>query len=65
MFSDCSSLSSMTVAFTAWPATVRTLDWIENVAQTGEFRCPTALGTDETITRGVSYCPDDWTVVNY
>ena len=26
--------------------------------------CPTALGTNETITRGVTYCPEGWTVIN-
>lgn len=26
--------------------------------------CPTALGTNATITRGVSACPEGWTVIN-
>ena len=26
--------------------------------------CPTALGTNATITRGTNACPEGWTVVN-
>ena len=29
------------------------------------FTCPTALGTESTIDRGVAKCPSNWTVVNY
>jgi len=62
MFYGCSKLSSIEVEFTSWP--VNTNDWVNGVASNGTFTCPTALGTNETITRGTSNCPVNWTVVN-
>ena len=38
--------------------------WVYGIASGGTFKCPTALGTNETITRDVSNCPAGWTVVN-
>ena len=38
--------------------------WMNGVAATGTFYCPKELGTDDTITRGVSSCPVGWTVIN-
>lgn len=61
MFLSCSALSSVEVAFTSW---TKTSGWLINVASTGTFYCPTALGTNETIQRGNYYCPTNWTVVN-
>lgn len=63
MFQGCTSLSSVEVALTAWTSQA-TDNWLQNVAPGGTFKCPTALGTNETITRGVSNCPAGWTVVN-
>ena len=34
------------------------------VAASDTFRCPTALGTNETIQRGTNACPSGWTVIN-
>ena len=62
MFYGCSKLSSIEVEFSSWPG--NTNSWVNNVASNGTFKCPTALGTNETITRGSSYCPTNWTVVN-
>lgn len=61
MFVGCSSLALVSVAFESFS---NVTDWLSGVAATGTFRCPRALGTSETITRGVSACPDGWTVVN-
>jgi hypothetical protein len=66
MFRGCSSLSSVKVAFTSWPGTdaYRMTNWLNGVANQGEFYCPTALGTNETITRDYYTCPTNWTVIN-
>lgn len=63
MFDGCSNLSLVTVAFTNWVSGV-TDYWIGGVKKTGTFRCPTALGTQDTIERGTSRCPVGWTVEN-
>lgn len=42
----------------------RTTNWLNNVSPTGTFYCPAELGTNETIQRGPSYCPEGWTVIN-
>lgn len=57
----CSSLNSVSVAFTQFYGSG---SWLSNVASTGTFICPSALGTNATILRGANYCPNDWTVVN-
>ena len=63
MFANCSQLSSMVVKFTSWNGNA-TDNWLNGVAATGTFYCPSALGTNDTIERGVSRCPVGWTVVN-
>ena len=45
-------------------STTGNIGWLLDVAPTGTFICPTALGTNETIQRGASYCPEGWTVIN-
>ena len=62
MFQACSSISSLRVNFAAFIGTLT--NWVYHVAETGTFYCPTALGTNDTITRGANYCPTGWTVVN-
>lgn len=65
MFYGCQMLSSVEVAFTEWPAGSGALvAWLLRVAEAGVFKCPAALGTNETIERGTSRCPEGWTVVN-
>ena len=66
MFAGCTSLSSVRIAIRAWPLSSSNAlnNWLYNVSPSGTFYCPTALGTDATITRGVSNCPTGWTVVN-
>ena len=41
-----------------------TAAWLSNVSASGTFYCPAELGTNETITRGTSNCPEGWTVIN-
>lgn len=68
MFKGCTSLATVRTAQTqAWGDGTPddpSLYWLEGVAATGTFYCPTALGTNATITRGVSACPEGWTVIN-
>ena len=63
MFTNCRSLAYVDVKFSAFSGT-GTNTWLSSVASTGVFRCPAALGTNETIQRGPSYCPAGWTVEN-
>ena len=63
MFRYCSKLSSINVSFTSWLSN-STSNWLYNVASNGTFTCPTALGTQSSITKGTSNCPNNWTVVN-
>ena len=60
MFSGCTSLSSLKVAFTAWVG--QTGGWLDNVAASGAFRCPQAL-IDNTTERGSNTVPESWTMV--
>lgn len=64
MFYNCRNIPTIQVAFTAWGPSTATGTWVGNVAATGTFKCPAALGDDSTITRGSSNCPNGWTVVN-
>lgn len=64
MFSGSSQLSSVEVGFTSFSDVSYTSYWLMNVAAEGVFKCPAELGTNETITRGESNCPADWTVNN-
>ena len=66
MFVGCSLIDEIEVEFTSWTSDdyVQTTSWLSGVAATGTFYCPTALGTNATITRGVSACPEGWTVIN-
>ena len=63
MFRDCINIDCIKCSFKAF-ATGVTSNWLSGVSFAGTFICPTALGTNETIRRGVSYCPERWTVIN-
>lgn len=67
MCRNCSALNTVktgqTGAFQTSTAGAN-YQWLNGVAATGTFYCPAALGTNETITRGVSACPEGWTVIN-
>jgi hypothetical protein len=65
MFQGCTSLAYIAVKFNSFTgASSPVTDWMDGVAASGTFRCPTALGTDATISRGASACPYGWTVIN-
>ena len=59
MFQDCTSLSSVEVAFTTWEVGV-TNSWVSNVAASGIFTCPAELPD----IRGTSNIPNNWTKVD-
>lgn len=60
MFDSCSSLSAIEVGFTSWTGfTQPTAGWLDNVAASGTFTCPSSL-PDE---RGSGKIPTGWTVV--
>lgn len=61
MFKGCTQLNEITTAQTSFE---NCNNWLSNVSQTGTFYCPSVLGTNDTIERGVSACPDGWNVVN-
>lgn len=64
MFTDCTNLSKIKVRLTTSLTAATAGKWVENVSPTGTFICPTALGTNETIKRGIGGCPQGWTVIN-
>lgn len=67
MFSRCSSLSCLNVNFTQWSGYdaagqfwPNTYYWVDGVAANGTFKKPSTL----TSSRGSSYIPTNWNVVN-
>ena len=66
MFYGCEKLEYVKTKLTSFPSLYSNSinNWLSNVAPIGTFVCPTALGTNETIQRGASYCPEGWTVIN-
>lgn len=66
MFYNCRALSRLQTRQTSFDAGNGTESWLYNVAASGTLYCDTAaLGTDETIERGVSACPEGWNVQNF
>ena len=68
VFINCSNLSLVKVNWNNFSNATSTSGytylWLKNTLPTGTFICPTALGTNETIKRGTSFCPEGWTVIN-
>lgn len=65
MFRGCSSLAHIKVAFTDWDSDAATNNlyaygWVNGVAQSGVFECPSAL----PVQMDVSHIPTGWRVVN-
>ena len=63
MFSECTNLSEISVAFVKWTDSTdrwecNTYRWVANVAPTGTFYCPKALPLEY----GVDRIPEGWTV---
>lgn len=63
LFDGCSSLAAVRVRCTKLNA-VNSYNWLNNVSASGTLYCPTAQGTNETITRSANVCPSGWTVIN-
>ena len=63
MFADCTSLSVVDTQLTAF-GTSTTKNWLNNVSPNGTFICSKQLGTQQTIARGISACPNGWEVFN-
>ena len=61
MFRSCTALNAITTMQPAWGWNYL---WVYGIAATGTFYCLAELGTNETITRGTSNCPEGWTVIN-
>ena len=65
MFRNCSSLAHIKVAFTDWDSDAATNNlyaygWVNGVAQSGVFECPSAL----SVQMDTSHIPTGWRVVN-
>ena len=65
MFRNCSSLAHIKVAFTDWNSDAATNNlyaygWVNGVAQSGVFECPSALA----VIVDTSHIPTGWTVRN-
>ena len=61
MFNGCKQINEIKTAQTSFE---NCNNWLSNVSKTGTFYCPSILGTNDTIKRGSSACPDGWNVVN-
>ena len=63
MFRFCYKLNNINVNFSEWyisdSISNETYMWLEDVASTGTFTCPTTLSEK----RGVSFIPEGWTVI--
>ena len=75
MFGGCESLRKVSVRFTDWAMVdgdlTGTNGWMSDspsydgpTRNAGEFICPRSLGTNDSILRGTSACPEGWTVTN-
>lgn len=58
MFCGCSKLANITVSFTNWNVITATNNWLSGVATIGVFNKPSNL----SLSSGVSYIPEGWTV---
>lgn len=64
MFNNCNELTSLSVDFPHFRSSTNWLASVKNSID-GIFTCPSALGTDATISRDPSNCPTEWRVANY
>ena len=60
MFDGASSLSEIEVAFTSWPTSNATENWLSGVAASGTFIKPSTLPEEY----GVSRIPEGWIVID-
>ena len=59
MFYGCSLIDEITTSQTSFEGCT---NWVNGVSVSGTFTCPAELGTESTIERGVSACPENWEV---
>ena len=64
MFSGCTNLNSVKALFTTTPSTTYTNNWLVNVSSTGTFFKNPSATWDQSITRGTSTVPANWTIQN-
>lgn len=69
MFYSCTALKTITVGLKSWGGAGSnqypgTSSWVGHILGVGTFYCSTSLGSDSTISRGESACPEGWDVVN-
>ena len=60
---NCSNLSCVSTDIASWGEGNFPM-WLEGCAVSGQFWCPSALGVDSTISRGINRAPDGWLVGN-
>ena len=58
----CKNVSEISTCMTQFSSSNGS--WTTGVSADGYFYCPSQLGNQQTIARGTSACPDDWTVRN-
>ena len=63
MFSGCLNLNAVYTEMIQFKDNA-TLYWLNNVSAVGEFYCQPSLGTEDTIERGISRCPEGWSVID-
>ena len=64
-FNTAGSMHDVKVGWTSFDTGSGTNGWLYGAGSgEGRFYCPTALGTDSTITRSGAACPAGWTVIN-
>jgi len=59
MFNGCTQLSSINVGFTEWNPSNATTNWVDGIAENGEFNCLAALDTTQT---GNDRIPENWII---
>ena len=65
MFQGCTSLNYVAAGFDNWVPTNATSDWLNSVAATGTFVCPSALlGNTPEDQRSTSTVPSSWTMTD-
>lgn len=60
---NCSNLSCVSTDIASWGEGNFPM-WLEGCAVSGQFWCPSALGVDSTISRGINRAPEGWLVGN-
>ena len=65
MFQNCSNLNNITALFTTTPSPSYCSGWVSGVSSTGTFHKNPNATWDQSITRGTSTVPTNWTIDDY